>query len=120
MQPANRPPRAATRPACSRNSRACWNAPGRAPAQEDDENRLAREARAILAQASELADLVRLGAYKSGADPSADRALRLAPAIETLLHQGRTGGGRASAMEHCPISAAFAHLRAILETTHAP
>ena len=87
---------------------------------ENNEHSLAREARAILAQAGELADLVRLGAYKPGADPSADRALRLAPAIEALLHQGRAGDGGAASMERCPIGAAFDRLRAILEMSHAP
>ena len=48
-----------------------------------------RDARAILALHAELADLVRLGAYKAGTDPAADRALRVAPRIEALLRQGK-------------------------------
>ncbi len=56
---------------------------------QPDEALLARTARATLAQAAELADLVRLGAYKPGADQAADRALRLAPRIEALITQSR-------------------------------
>ena len=75
------------------------------------EGALARRARAVLALHAELADLVRLGAYKPGADPQADAALAAAPRIEAVLQQdrderrdpaeqfrpsaGRAGGGRA-------------------------
>lgn len=48
-----------------------------------------RDARAVLALAAELSDLVRLGAYVAGADPAADRALRLAPGVGDLLRQAR-------------------------------
>ncbi len=54
---------------------------------EPHEARTAAAARAALAQATDLADLVRLGAYQRGADPGADAALLAAPAIETLLRQ---------------------------------
>ena len=89
------------------------------------EARLMREARAVLAQAAELADLVRLGAYKAGADLEADRALRLAPAIEALMQQGRTAHAGSHAgldppdVAACPIIDAFNRLRSILEPDHA-
>lgn len=88
---------------------------------EADEARLMREARAILAQAAELADLVRLGAYKVGADLVADRALRLAPAIEALMQQGRVAhaGLDPPSLAACPIGDAFNRLRSILESDHA-
>ena len=54
-----------------------------------DEAKVVREARSVLALQAEMADLVRLGAYKAGTDPAADRALRVAPKIETLLRQGK-------------------------------
>lgn len=73
---------------------------------EADEAALVRDARAILALQAELADLVRLGAYHAGADPAADRALRLAPPIEAMLRQDR---GACSS-----IGDAFQELRAIL------
>jgi flagellum-specific ATP synthase len=48
---------------------------------------LVRRARAILSLQGEMADMVRLGAYKSGTDPAVDEALRLTPAIEDFLRQ---------------------------------
>jgi flagellum-specific ATP synthase len=50
---------------------------------------LARRARAVLALNADLADLVRLGAYRPGADPAADAALAAAPRIEAVLAQER-------------------------------
>src|SRR5437763_83629 len=52
--------------------------------------------RAMLGIQAELTDLVRLGAYRPGADPAADAALRLAPQIERLRTQGR---GETSTLE---------------------
>ena len=72
-----------------------------------DDWRSARAARAILAQHDELADLVRLGAYRAGADPAADRALALTPRIEALLTQGRHDVRRSAT--------SFAALAAILQ-----
>ncbi len=73
---------------------------------EPHEARSAAGARAALAQAADLADLVRLGAYQRGADPAADAALAAAPAIEALLRQA-PGERREPA-------AGFAQLAAIL------
>lgn len=63
---------------------------------------LARRARRILAIEAEMADLLRLGAYRAGADAAVDEALRLAPRIEALLRQGRC--------ETTGLDAAFAQL----------
>jgi flagellum-specific ATP synthase len=51
-------------------------------------------ARTILALRNEMLDMVRLGAYRAGTDPSVDEALRLGPAIESFLRQapGDTSG----------------------------
>jgi flagellum-specific ATP synthase len=43
--------------------------------------------REILSLQSEMADMVRLGAYRAGTDPAVDEALRLAPRIEAFLNQ---------------------------------
>ena len=51
------------------------------------ENALTAKARAILATWQDMADLVRLGAYKAGGDPDVDEAVRLAPSIERFLAQ---------------------------------
>jgi flagellum-specific ATP synthase len=55
------------------------------PAQRE----LVARARAALALQQEMAELVRLGAYRAGTDPGVDAALRIAPRIEALLRQGR-------------------------------
>jgi flagellum-specific ATP synthase len=54
---------------------------------EDQE--VARRARSLLALHAEMADLVRLGAYRMGTDRDVDEALRLTPQIERILRQGR-------------------------------
>ena len=54
-----------------------------------EERALIRRARAILALHGEMADLVRLGAYRAGTDPAVDEAVALAPRIEAMLRQGR-------------------------------
>ena len=56
---------------------------------EPDERIAVRRAREILSTQTELADLVRLGAYQPGHDAVADEALELAPPIEALLRQAR-------------------------------
>jgi flagellum-specific ATP synthase len=73
---------------------------------QPEENALASKARAILATWQDMADLVRLGAYKSGADPQVDEAVRLAPAIENFLMQAKD--------QKCSIGQGFAELEAVL------
>ncbi len=58
----------------------------------DEENALTRRARALLALHADMADMVRLGAYKAGSDPAVDEAVALAPRIEAMLRQGRSDG----------------------------
>jgi flagellum-specific ATP synthase len=57
------------------------------------EVQLTLDARQTLAKYTEIVDLVRLGAYRSGGDAAADRALAIAPRIDALLRQSR---------EECP------------------
>ena len=71
------------------------------------ENRWTRRARSILSLHAELVDLVRLGAYRPGTDAASDEALRLAPAIEGVLQQGK--------QEWCGLEQAFDSLRIALE-----
>ncbi len=68
---------------------------------------LMRRARQVLALQAEMAELVRLGAYRAGSDAAVDEALRLAPRIEALLHQGK---GEATSLDD-----AFAALREALD-----
>jgi flagellum-specific ATP synthase len=78
---------------------------------EEREHALATRARRVLALHAEMADLIRLGAYRAGADPAVDEAVRLAPRIEAFLAQ-RKG-------EHCTVAGAFAALSAALEDADA-
>jgi flagellum-specific ATP synthase len=56
---------------------------------QPSERDLVRRARGLLASYADMADMVRLGAYKAGTDPAVDEAVALAPRIERALHQGR-------------------------------
>ena len=73
------------------------------------EHALAQRARRLLALHAEMADLIRLGAYRPGTDPAVDEAIRLAPRIEAMLAQAKGEGG--------DIDGAFAALAAALEPT---
>ena len=73
----------------------------------ESENALTRRARGILALHAEMADLVRLGAYRSGSDPAVDEAIAVAPRLEAVLRQSRE--------ERASLADSFAGLRAALE-----
>jgi flagellum-specific ATP synthase len=74
-----------------------------------EENALAGRARRILALQADMADMVRLGAYRAGSDPAVDEAVALAPRIEAMLRQDRN--------EETSIEDSFARLSAALEPT---
>jgi len=61
-----------------------------------DEWAVVREARAALALAAEMSDLVRLGAYRAGTDPAVDAALAALPRLEAVMAQ--TKGERTTAV----------------------
>ncbi len=71
-----------------------------------EETALVRRARGIVALQMEMADLVRMGAYRSGADPAVDEALVLGPRIEAVLRQERN--------DFTALEEAFAGLRMAL------
>ncbi len=75
-----------------------------------DDAALVRRARGILAVFADMADMVRLGAYREGADPAVDEALLLAPRIEALLRQDR--------FDATGLVETFALLRSALEHDH--
>lgn len=74
----------------------------------EPERRAMERARRLLALHADMADMVRLGAYRGGTDAAVDEALQLAPRIEAFLAQ-RTDEPASTAAE------AFARLAAILE-----
>ncbi|MFD2234964.1 flagellar protein export ATPase FliI [Phaeospirillum tilakii] len=53
----------------------------------DEENALVRRARSLLATYEDMAELIRLGAYRRGTDPAVDEAIHYYPAIERFLGQ---------------------------------
>ena len=59
----------------------------------EEENRLRLEARRHLSTFEDMAEIVRLGAYRKGSNPEVDRAVQLAPAIEKLVSQGKNEQG---------------------------
>jgi flagellum-specific ATP synthase len=73
-----------------------------------DENDLTTRARQLLATHSDVADLVRIGAYRAGTDPRVDEALALAPQIENLMRQGRD--------ERVDLQQSFSQLRQLIRT----
>ncbi len=54
-----------------------------------EENALTRRARALLSLHAEMADMVRLGAYRAGSDPAVDEAIAVFPRLEKVLAQNR-------------------------------
>ena len=55
----------------------------------EHETELVHRARKIIALHADMADMVRLGAYRHGSDDAIDEALILAPRIDAFLHQQR-------------------------------
>ena len=53
----------------------------------DEENGLVSRARRLLANYEDMAELIRLGAYRRGSDPGTDEAIHFNPALETFLAQ---------------------------------
>ena len=49
-----------------------------------------RDARSLLAKWGNIAEMVKLGAYRAGSDAETDRAVEVGPRIEAMLRQGRT------------------------------
>ncbi|MBP6012799.1 MAG: flagellar protein export ATPase FliI [Alphaproteobacteria bacterium] len=58
-----------------------------------EEQVLVDEARRVLATYENMAELIRLGAYRAGADPEVDRAIRLYPSLEAFLRQAKSERG---------------------------
>jgi flagellum-specific ATP synthase len=55
----------------------------------DAENAVVDRARRLIAAYEDMAELIRLGAYRRGSDPAVDEAIRYYPAIENFLRQGK-------------------------------
>jgi flagellum-specific ATP synthase len=57
--------------------------------QMPHERAIVTEARQTLAAYSNMEELIRIGAYRMGADPQIDRAIALNPALEAFLGQDK-------------------------------
>jgi flagellum-specific ATP synthase len=73
---------------------------------------LIRRARAVLSLHADMIDMVRLGAYRTGTDTLVDEAMRVTPAIESILRQSR--------QDRSSSSQAFVQLGAALGVSHGP
>jgi flagellum-specific ATP synthase len=74
---------------------------------DTDQRDLVARARRALALQADMAELVRLGAYRAGTDADVDAALRVAPRIEAVLTQAKGDG--------TPLDEAFGQLREALD-----
>ena len=74
----------------------------------DDEQKLVLRARQPLTIYEDMAELIRLGAYKAGTNPEVDEAVRLYPALEAFLAQSKT--------ERAVLSECYDALSAILDS----
>ena len=70
------------------------------------ERELNRQARQSLAAYANMEELIKIGAYRMGADPNVDRAISLNPALEEFLRQDKN--------DHTPLSQSFDRLETIL------
>ena len=73
----------------------------------DDENAIVNRARKIIATYEDMAEMIRLGAYRSGSDDSVDNAINLYPGIDGFLAQDRN--------ERADLATGYAALAKILE-----
>ncbi len=56
----------------------------------DEENAIIDRARQLLATYEDMAELIRLGAYRKGTDPKVDEAIHYYPSIEGFLNQAKS------------------------------
>jgi flagellum-specific ATP synthase len=57
--------------------------------QDTREQAIVRDARQVMSAYSNMEELIRIGAYRTGADPLVDRAITLNPAVEAFLGQDK-------------------------------
>jgi flagellum-specific ATP synthase len=74
-----------------------------------EENALVERARQMLARYEDMADMIRLGAYRPGSDPGIDEAIAYYPQLEAFLSQGRHERGE--------LASGYAALAALLSNT---
>ncbi len=73
---------------------------------DEAENRIVRRARALMATYSDMAEMIRLGAYRAGSDSAVDEAIQYHDSLESFLAQDKD--------ERCDLAAGYARLSEIL------
>ncbi|MBL4719854.1 MAG: flagellar protein export ATPase FliI [Alphaproteobacteria bacterium] len=73
----------------------------------DEENALVTKARKLLATYEDMAELIRIGAYRQGSDPAVDEAIRYYPGLDAFFAQGK--------QEHSTLAEGYEQLAQILE-----
>ena len=53
----------------------------------EQENALVQVARSMLSTYEDMAEMIRLGAYRKGSDPAVDQAIKYYPELENFLRQ---------------------------------
>ncbi|CAK0771814.1 Flagellum-specific ATP synthase [Azospirillaceae bacterium] len=71
-----------------------------------EQNELVGRARKLLSTYDNMAEMIRLGAYRKGSDPSVDEAIHYQPSLEEFLKQGKK--------EYSDIETGYVQLRKIL------
>ncbi|WP_114394482.1 flagellar protein export ATPase FliI [Oleisolibacter albus] len=71
-----------------------------------EQNALVTKARRLMATYADMEEMIRLGAYRRGADPQVDEAIHFNPALESFLRQGKD--------ERSDLATGYAELAAIL------
>ena len=77
-----------------------------------DENLVVSKARSLLASYEEMADMIRLGAYRKGSDPKIDEAIVYYPSLEQFLTQDKN--------EKIKIEDGYQQLTEILHINNSP
>jgi flagellum-specific ATP synthase len=67
---------------------------------------LIQRARALLSVYEDMAELVRLGAYRRGTDPQVDEAIQYQPALDAFLNQNKR--------DHTDLAGGYAGLAKVL------
>ncbi len=73
----------------------------------DDQNNLVNQARQLLSAYDDMAELIRLGAYRKGSDPVVDQAIHYYPQLDEFIGQGKN--------EQADLEAGYERLAEILE-----
>ena len=81
-------------------------------ALNDEQNALLKKAKQLITVYEDMAELIRLGAYRKGSDPKVDEAIELYPKFEAFLTQNKN--------ERTTIAEGFAILNDIINSAPAP